>query len=186
MPVIKRYPNRKLYDTEEKQYITLDGIAALIRDGQDVTVIDHATSEDLTALTLSQVVFEQQKKHSGYLPYSVLTGLIQAGGETLGTLRRSLSSALGLARFVDEEIDRRVQRLVNQGDLTQDEGQLLLEKLLAPEQRFSDSALPGEHELEKFLQDRGVPTRSEIQRILTQLDGLAEKIERLSQNEDSP
>jgi polyhydroxyalkanoate synthesis repressor PhaR len=186
MPVIKRYPNRKLYDTNDKQYITLDGIAALIREGQDVTIIDHATGEDLTALTLSQVVFEQQKKHSGYLPHAVLTGLIQAGGETLGTLRRSLSSALGLARFVDEEIDRRVRRLVSQGDITQEEGELLLEKLLAPEQRVSDDVLPGEQELERLLQDRGVPTRSEIQRILTQLDGLAEKIERLSQNENLP
>ena len=89
MPVIKRYPNRKLYDTEAKQYITLDGIAGLIREGQEVSVIDHATGEDLTAVTLTQIIFEQEKKRKGFLPQTVLTGLIQAGGDTMSTLRRT-------------------------------------------------------------------------------------------------
>ena len=51
MLVIKRYPNRKLYDTTAKQYITLEGIAARIRDGEEVQIVDHATGEDLTTLT---------------------------------------------------------------------------------------------------------------------------------------
>jgi polyhydroxyalkanoate synthesis repressor PhaR len=101
--VIKRYPNRKLYDTEAKQYITLDGIATLIRQGEQVSVVDHASSEDLTALTLTQVIFEQEKRRSGFLPQSVLTGLIQAGGETMTTLRRTLAAPLEMARQVDEE-----------------------------------------------------------------------------------
>jgi len=68
MPVIKRYPNRKLYDTQAKQYITLDRIAELIREGTDIQVIDHASGEDITALTLSQVIFEQEKRQSGFYP----------------------------------------------------------------------------------------------------------------------
>ena len=67
MPIIKRYPNRKLYDTEAKKYITLDGIAELIRQGEEVVVIDHTTNEDLTAVTLTQIIFEQEKKSSGFL-----------------------------------------------------------------------------------------------------------------------
>ena len=70
MPVIKRYPNRKLYDTESKRYITLDGIARLIRKGEEVQVIDHTTDEDLTAVTLTQIIFEQEKKKGGFLPTS--------------------------------------------------------------------------------------------------------------------
>ena len=62
--IIKRYPNRKLYDTEAKQYITLEGIASVIRSGQEVQVIDHVTWEDLTALTLSQIILEQEKRQS--------------------------------------------------------------------------------------------------------------------------
>jgi polyhydroxyalkanoate synthesis repressor PhaR len=94
MPVIKRYPNRKLYDTEAKRYITLDGIAELIRNGAEVQVVDHTTDEDLTAVTLTQIIFEQEKRNSGFLPKSVLTGLVRAGGDTLNTLRRNLKSPL--------------------------------------------------------------------------------------------
>jgi polyhydroxyalkanoate synthesis repressor PhaR len=180
MPVIKRYPNRKLYDTEAKQYITLDGIAELARDGQDLTVIDHATGEDLTALTLSQVIFEQQKKHSGFLPYSVLTGLIQAGGDTLINLRRSLAGSLGLSRYVDEEIERRIRLLVGDGELSEDDGQLLLEQLLTTGKRAHEGTSLTELELERLLIDRGVPTRTDFERIVEQLDELAVKLEELS------
>ena len=88
MLIIKRYPNRKLYDTEAKKYITLDGISDLIRDGQEIQVLDHASGEDLTAVILTQIIFEQEKKNSGFLPRSVLRGLVQAGGDTIGSLRR--------------------------------------------------------------------------------------------------
>ena len=110
MPVIKRYPNRKLYDTDAKKYITLDGIAQLIRQGEEVYVIDHTSGDDLTAITLTQIIFEQEKKRGGFLPRSVLTGLVEAGGERMSTLRRSLSSPLDLFRHVDEEIAGRIGR----------------------------------------------------------------------------
>ncbi|MGD8806379.1 MAG: polyhydroxyalkanoate synthesis regulator DNA-binding domain-containing protein, partial [Chloroflexota bacterium] len=61
MILIKRYPNRKLYNTEAKQYVTLEGIAELIRQGQEVQITDHQTGEDLTAVTLTQIIFEQEK-----------------------------------------------------------------------------------------------------------------------------
>lgn len=176
MPVIKRYPNRKLYDTEAKQYITLDGIASLIRQGEDVQVVDYASGEDLTALTLSQIIFEQQKKHSGFLPHSVLTGLIQAGGDTFGTLRRTLASSLGYARQVDEEIERRVKELVSQGELSQAEGYQLLEKLVSRFRRLQHDGWPDEKRLAQLLVERGVPTRDDLQELAEQLDELAAKV----------
>ena len=122
MAVIKRYPNRKLYDTEAKKYVTLDGIATLIRKGEEVQVIDHTTGEDLTALTLSQIIFEQEKKGGGFLPKSVLTSLVQAGGDTVNTLRRGLTAPLDLFRQVDDEIDQRLQSLISRGELAKEEG----------------------------------------------------------------
>ena len=65
MPIIKRYPNRKLYDTEAKRYVTLETITQMIHEGQEVQVVDHETGEDLTNLTLSQIIFEQEKKGGG-------------------------------------------------------------------------------------------------------------------------
>lgn len=177
MPVIKRYPNRKLYDTEAKQYITLNEIATLIRQGNEVQVVDHATGEDLTALTLTQVILEQEKARSGFLPQTVLTGLIQAGGERLGTLRHALASPLELARHVDEEIERRLQTLISRGELASEEGLRLREKLMGQEAQEKESRWPREKDLEQALERRGVPTHDDLQQILEQLDVLAAKLE---------
>ncbi|MDX1414826.1 MAG: polyhydroxyalkanoate synthesis regulator DNA-binding domain-containing protein [Candidatus Promineifilaceae bacterium] len=198
MPVIKRYPNRKLYDTEEKRYITLDGIADLIRKGDEVVVIDHLTAEDLTAITLTQIIFEQEKKKGGFLPKSVLTGLVQAGGDTINTLRRSLSVPLDLFHQVDNEIERRLQVLISKGEIAKEEGLNLRDKLLS----FNSSQeeqLPDEKELESLLTRHGVPTRDDIERLNSQIDALTKQLDSVldskraaeesagdSQNEESP
>ena len=119
--IVKRYPNRKLYNTETKKYITLDGIADVIRAGQEVQILDHNSGEDLTTLTLSQIIFEQEKKKNGFLPKSVLTNLIQVGGETLGTLRRGLANPREILTPVEQEIDRRLQELVQHGEIAREE-----------------------------------------------------------------
>jgi len=60
--LIKKYANRKLYDTRTCRYITLDGIAELVREGHEIKVVDRANGSDLTQLTLSQVVLSHEKR----------------------------------------------------------------------------------------------------------------------------
>ncbi len=172
MAVIKRYPNRKLYDTEAKKYITLDGIAALIRNGEEVQVVDYTTGEDLTSLTLSQIIFEQEKKGGGFLPKSVLTSLVQAGGDTVNTLRRGLTAPLDLFRQVDDEIDRRLQGLISRGEMAKEEGLRLRRKLL---NRESDA----DEDIERVLAAHGVPKKEEIQKLNEQIETLAAKLDTL-------
>ncbi|MCB8943695.1 MAG: pesticidal protein Cry15Aa [Ardenticatenaceae bacterium] len=174
MVIIKRYPNRKLYDSEAKKYITLEGIAELIRTGQEVQIVDHSTGEDLTAVTLTQIIFEQEKKTGGFLPRSVLTGLVQAGGDTLGNLRRTLASPLDLLRHVDDEIEKRIQALIKRGDLPEQEGHTLLSKLIN-----SRTTTPSTAEIEDVLNKRGVPTQKDIQKLSAQLDSLTAALENL-------
>ena len=184
--IIKRYPNRKLYDTDAKRYITLDGIAELIREGQEVQVIDHTTEEDLTAVTLTQIIFEQEKKSGGFLPKSVLTGLVQAGGDTVNTLRRTLSSPLGLLRQVDEEIEHRVDTLVKRGELAAEEGQTLRHKLLnSGQQALEESETAVETKISGMLSRSGIPTRDEYNRLVAQIDELTAKLNDLA-DEDEP
>ena len=78
---IKRYANRKLYDTSESSYITLDQIADLIQKGEDVRIVDNTSKEDLTAVTLAQILFEAEKQKKKSLPLNTLRGLIQSSGE---------------------------------------------------------------------------------------------------------
>lgn len=189
MPVIKRYPNRKLYDTDAKQYITLDGIAELIRSGDEIQVVDNATGEDLTAVTLTQIIFEQEKKQSGFLPRAVLAGLVKTGGDRLTAIQRTLMSSMGLWHHVDEEIERRVELLVHLGELTKEEGKIILGKLLSdsllPEQEMP--AIPKKEPftpeaLENQLKRLQIPTHNDLQKLLEQIDALTEKINDLAQD----
>jgi polyhydroxyalkanoate synthesis repressor PhaR len=175
MRTIKRYPNRKLYDTEAKQYITLNGIADLIRGGEEIQVVDHTSGEDLTAITLTQIIFDQEKQQSGFLPRSVLTGLVQAGGEKLSTLRRTLALPLDLLHHVDEEIDRRVNLLIRRGELGEEEGRRLRAKLISQPQ--ADQVELSEDQLERALMEHGVPTREELHELEEKLETLLHKLD---------
>jgi polyhydroxyalkanoate synthesis repressor PhaR len=74
--VIKRYSNRKLYDTKDSRYVTLLQIAAMVRAGEEVQIVDNASKEDLTEITLAQIIFEEQKAHSRNVPLHTLKELI--------------------------------------------------------------------------------------------------------------
>src|SRR3954452_18461285 len=80
--VIKRYTNRKLYDTVESRYVTLDEIAQMIKAGAEVKIIDNRSKEDLTSVTLAQIIFEEEKKRS-QMPLGGLREIIQDGGEAV-------------------------------------------------------------------------------------------------------
>jgi polyhydroxyalkanoate synthesis repressor PhaR len=80
--VVKRYANRKLYDTQRSRYVTLEQIADMIRGGEDVKIVDNNSKEDLTAITLTQIIFEEEKKQS-FLPLSALRNIIQSGANNM-------------------------------------------------------------------------------------------------------
>ena len=86
--IVKRYANRKLYDTERSCYVTLDDIAVMIRSGEEVTVVDNKSGEDLTSVTLAQIIFETEKKAS-FMPLGLLRGIIpRTPGESIGDFAR--------------------------------------------------------------------------------------------------
>ncbi len=80
--VIKRYTNRKLYDTVESRYVTLDEIAEMVKQGIEVKIVDNRTKEDLTSVTLAQIVFEEEKKTSR-MPLSLLREIIRRPQEQI-------------------------------------------------------------------------------------------------------
>ena len=180
MIIVKRYPNRKLYNTDAKRYVTLDQLAELIHSGDEVQILDHHTGEDLTAVTLTQIIFEQEKKQGGYLPRSVLTGLIQSGGQTLANLRKSLASPLDLFHHVDLEIERRINSLVEQGKISADEGEQLSDLLNSEAPHGSEPSTLSDAHLERILTARGVPSQEDLQQLNENLDELVVKLEQLS------
>jgi len=92
--IIKRYANRKLYDTEHSRYVTLDQISEMIRKGDDVKIVDNKTKEDLTTVTLAQIIFEEEKKQRSFLPLGAMRNIIQSGGEWFAEAQRRVQSIL--------------------------------------------------------------------------------------------
>lgn len=185
MIIIKRYPNRKLYNTTAKCYVTLEGIADLIREGNEIQILDHSSGEDLTAVTLTQIIFEQEKKEGGFLPRSVLTGLVQSGGQTLSSIRRTLASPLNLKLHVDQEIERRLTDLVSAGEINEEEATELGAMLGSTSGQQIDQAVPSEIEMERLLTQRGIPTREEIQSLNSRLDQLMTRLGAVEPEEPS-
>ncbi|GAB4548770.1 MAG: polyhydroxyalkanoate synthesis regulator DNA-binding domain-containing protein [Anaerolineae bacterium] len=179
MRVIKRYSNRKLYDTTTRQYITLEGIATLIRQGEEVQVVDHITGDDLTALTLTQIILEQERKKGGYLPRAVLTGLVRAGGDTLASLSRMLVSPGDLLRQVDEVIEQRLQDLLKRGELAEEEFRRLRDRLLSGEFPLLPRPEPRGEDLVQALVQRGLPSRGDFEKLNHQVEALLDKLDAL-------
>ena len=121
--VIKRYTNRKLYDTVESRYVTLDEIAGMIKEGVEVQIVDNRTKEDLTSVTLAQIIFEEEKKQN-QMPLAVLREIIRRPGESL-------------SGFIQKEVTPRVASI-------REEAESRLDKLLRREDGSMAKAAPGE------------------------------------------
>lgn len=102
--LIKRYESRKLYDTEESRYVSLEDISAWIREGQDVRVVDNATSADVTSQTLTQIIVEEGRKGAAPLPSELLHELVRLGERTVSNGIEQIQTRVG--RLVDASIDR--------------------------------------------------------------------------------
>ncbi len=120
--LIKKYANRKLYDTHTSRYITLEGIAQLVRDGHDIKVVDRDNGQDLTQITLSQVVLEEEKRGPGRIVDAGGEMLHDRGQAVLDYVRRTLSLPGDLRNQVetrresfesmaDDTIERALRRL---------------------------------------------------------------------------
>jgi polyhydroxyalkanoate synthesis repressor PhaR len=179
MRVIKRYSNRKLYDTATKQYITLDQIAELVRQSEDLQVIDNDTGDDLTTLTLTQIILEQEKKNKEFLPRSVLSALVEAGGKPIHTLRQRLETPLGFLRQVDEEIEHRIHLLIQRGEIAEEHGRKIRDQLLQNNPQIRSTNSLNDEDITRIIQNQGIPTKEDIQQLQEQIEMLSEKIKSL-------
>jgi polyhydroxyalkanoate synthesis repressor PhaR len=94
LKVIKRYQNRKLYDTSRSSYVTLEEIAKMIRKGDHVQVIDNRNQTDITAMTLTQLLYESEKKTKSQPSLELLREIIQFGdGSFSGYIQSKFGSS---------------------------------------------------------------------------------------------
>jgi polyhydroxyalkanoate synthesis repressor PhaR len=147
--VIKKYANRKLYDTQNSRYITLEGISKLVRDGHDIQVVERDTGRDLTSLILSQIVMGEEKR----VDSNGVENLQDRGQALLGYVRRTLS---GSAALVSGEVEKRRSELE---DLVDSAVERALARLSIPSRRDVDAINARLDQLERRLQ-AATPTRT--------------------------
>lgn len=132
--IIKKYQNRKLYDTQDSCYVTLDGIARMIREGEEIVVIDNNSKEEVTALILTQVLYEQEKTRQSVLPVSILKNIVKSGTNNLFEfMQRYILGAFDAHLRVQKDLQIHVQRLIEKGELSAEEGEALQRQIEAAE-----------------------------------------------------
>ena len=176
--VVKRYANRKLYDTEEKRYVTLDQVAALIREGAEIRVVDNESGNDLTSVTLSQILVEQEKKREGGLPKNFLTELVKSSSTVFDYLRKTLTSWLQAANISEEAIEKNIDDLVKKGQLTLDEGARLKRDIV---DRTREYLTRIDETIEKRVADvlnrLSIPTRPDLDSIRDRMVSITKRYE---------
>jgi polyhydroxyalkanoate synthesis repressor PhaR len=106
--ILKKYSNRRLYDTRNSRYVTLEDVEGMIRSGEEVLIHDAATKEDVTAFILTQIVLEAAKRRNSLLPVPVLHLLIRYGDNALGEFfdkyfQKTIQNYLVTKRAFDEQ-----------------------------------------------------------------------------------
>jgi polyhydroxyalkanoate synthesis repressor PhaR len=161
--LIKRYANRKLYNTAASRYITLRGIAEILEGGQEVKVIDNETGEDMTAVTLSQILVETERGGRS-APGSLISELFQRGGSALVDRFRQ---GVDEAREDLDEIRGNLRGLMGANGTKKEAGsnaQTELERIF-------------QRGFERMAQALDIPRRSELREISERLDRLTRLIE---------
>lgn len=185
MRLIKRYPNRKLYDTSARQYVTLQEISQMVTRGETIQVVDTRTGQDVTKGALSKIVLEKEKGGGGLLPPVFLTDLLKRGGRSvMGYIRSTIHLGQNAASWVEEEVDRSVKGLVRLGKLAVGDANgfrsELLSKIrerLAAEELGLDRRL--KEALERAFRAVNLPTKGEVDRLRDRLAGIEARVDEL-------
>ncbi len=171
MKLIKRYSNRKLYDTERSCYVTLDEIAEMVRSGEEVRIVDNKSGEDLTTVTLAQIVFEEEKRDRKLLPLQSLRMIIQSPADFLQRISRPVTE-------FREETQQRVERFRRKAESQQEE-------LVTPLREFVENVQHTIDELGARLDERmkdSVDALTHVPALSDELTGFERRLARVEED----
>ena len=181
--IIKKYSNRKLYDTNKKKYVNLSEISRLIREGIELKVIDNQTKEDITSLILAQIIVEQEKTKKLMLPsiFSPLK-LFEKGGEDMFNLtKKMLLAGIGTLSLTKEKANKIADDLIKRGELSQSESKEFVVDLLNMADREKDKLVEKiKPEIEKNLKKMNFASQKSVTNLAQKIDNLEKKIDQLT------
>jgi len=180
--VIKRYTNRKLYDTDQSRYVTLEDIARLVRDNEEVRVTDNETGDDLTAVTFAQIILEEEKRKTNLMSVPFLRKLIRSGEVAVQDFTDRATRAIDQIGDITGRAGDKVREVVEEGgraiDDVLDEGRGFIDDLLGlPQRRLESLRDVARKQVDKIRQSQ--PLQREIERLEKSIRGIEDMLTRL-------
>lgn len=181
MRQIKRYANRKLYDTTDKKYITLTRLTEMVKEGEEISVIDNKTGEDITASVLAKLISHGEKEEHENLPPSALMRLIRKGGDTVADYAKKYStiwqSALALA---EDETEKLVNKLIKDRELSESEGRNLKKEIRGYTETLKMwISATIDKRIKEMLDVMNLADRQQVVQLTEAIDRLTEKVDGL-------
>jgi polyhydroxyalkanoate synthesis repressor PhaR len=178
---IKKYANRKLYDTTDKKYISRKRLSELIKQGKDIIIIDNETGEDLTASIVSSLIAATSGKAANTVSSGVLIQLFRKGGNALTDYaKRYVSFWQKSFTMAEDEIDEMVKKLVKRKEISKSEGVRLKNEILG----FT-SSLKGwisdtvDKRLNEVLSATNLATKDQVSALSDRISTLEEKLKKI-------
>lgn len=183
MHLIKKYANRKLYDTTEKSYISMDGLAALIKSGEEVRIIDNETEEDLTSQIVSQLLAREKPGEDKAVPSSVLMQMLRKGRGTLfGYGKKYVSLWQNALLMSREELDRLISGLVNESEISELEGNTLKKEIAGYTsvlRRWMKENI--DYQVNEVLERMNLATKDQVNDLKNRVESLCGKLDELEE-----
>jgi polyhydroxyalkanoate synthesis repressor PhaR len=168
MRLIKKYANRKLYDTTDKGYITMEKLSDLIKNGEEVKIIDNKSKDDITASVVSQLLARENNEDKKEVPSGILVQLLRRGGDYA---KKTMNMA-------EDEIDKIVNILVKDRQLSESDENTVKKHMVS----FSENAKNWIKEsvdkrVNEALDKMNLATKKQMNQLIDKMDQLSRKIE---------
>jgi len=185
MHKIRKYANRKMYDRTDKRYITMAQLSKLIKSGEEVSIVDNTTGEDLTSSIVSQLIGREKKDKDRGVSPRVLMQLLRKGGGTLSDYAKKYTSLWQNAfTMAEDEVDKLVNGLVKDKELSRSEGRNLKKEIVGHTNSLkswiSDSI---DKRISEVLGVMNLSTKDRVNELAARVDSLAKKIEKLEKRQ---
>ena len=173
--LINRYASRRLYNTQTSEYVTLDEISALIKDGNDVEIRDRKSGEDLTRQFLLQIITEQESKGENVLPVNVLTGLVRSYSTTAqGVLPDFLSKSYEMFTQQQTSMLEKIPGMGAAGNWQKQQADMMQSMMAAwmPQVQNPSAAAPKEQTESTAASEELSDVKQQLAELMKKVDGL--------------
>jgi polyhydroxyalkanoate synthesis repressor PhaR len=181
--IIKRYKNRRLYDTQEKKTIKLENLAELVKKNVDFKIVDSRTEKDVTLSVLTKVLSESITENKNNLKQTsnLIRLLIVRGGEiTMDFFKKSVLFGLGVFDLTKEKAEKLVDEMIKRGEMSQsDKAKAVKELLKGHDERMQKLNAKIDETVEKVTAKVRGKEKEELTKLHQKLDNLTKVVEKL-------